>query len=362
MIRSALPAPDLMYDALLRRDPSYDGVFFTAVRTTGIFCRPTCSARTPLRRNVDFYASAREALLAGYRPCKRCHPMENSGEPPTWLRPLLAELEGDQGRRWTDQDLRARGLDPARVRRWFKQHHDVTFHAYHRSRRVGRALSVLVEGGAVTDAAFDNGFESLSAFYDVFRRVVDSTPARARATVTVGFTRLTTPLGPMVAAATDSALCLLEFVDRRGLERELAQLGRELGGPVIPGRSPLLDQTTRELEEYFAGRRTQFEIPLRTGGSDFQRRVWQALTRIPYGETRSYGDMAAELGRPGAARALGHANGLNRASIVVPCHRVIGADGALTGYGGGLWRKQWLLDHERRHAGASASGEGLRIT
>src|SRR5688500_2631518 len=110
MISSALPAPDQMYDAVLRRDSSFDGVFFAAVRTTGIFCRPICSARTPLRKNVEFFASARDALLAGYRPCKRCHPMENSGEPPPRLRALLADIDADAGRRWTDQDLRARGL------------------------------------------------------------------------------------------------------------------------------------------------------------------------------------------------------------------------------------------------------------
>jgi O-6-methylguanine DNA methyltransferase len=152
----------------------------------------------------------------------------------------------------------------------------------------------------------------------------------------------------MVAAATDTGLCLLEFVDRRGLEKELARLGRELGGAAIPGSSPVLEQTTRELEEYFAGTRTRFNVPLLTIGSDFQRRVWQALTEIPYGETRSYAQMASTVGRANAVRALGRANGQNCMAIVIPCHRVVGSDGALTGYGGGLWRKRWLLDHERQ--------------
>jgi AraC family transcriptional regulator of adaptative response/methylated-DNA-[protein]-cysteine methyltransferase len=233
----------------------------------------------------------------------------------------------------------------------------MTFHAYHRARRVGRALSVLVDGGTVSDAAFDNGYESLSAFYDAFRKVLDTTPARARAreAVSIAFTRFATPLGPMVAAATDAGLCLLEFVDRRGLERELGRLGRELGGAAVPGSSPVVEQATRELAEYFAGGRTRFDVPLLTVGSDFQRRVWRALTEIPYGETRSYAQMARTVGRGNAVRALGRANGQNRMAIVIPCHRVVGSDGALTGYGGGLWRKRWLLDHERRHLPSTAS-------
>jgi AraC family transcriptional regulator of adaptative response/methylated-DNA-[protein]-cysteine methyltransferase len=355
MLQLALPEPDLMYEALLRRDASFEGVFFTAVRTTGIFCRPTCPARTPARRNVEFFASARDALLAGYRPCKRCRPMENRGDPPPWLRELVREVETGGGRRWTDQDLRARGLDPARVRRWFKQHHSMTFHAYHRARRVGLALSVLVDGGAISDAALDTGYESLSAFYGAFRKLLDTTPARAREAVSITFTRFTTPLGPMVAAATEGGLCLLEFVDRRGLEGELTRLGRELRGSVIPGRGPVLEQALRELEEYFSGARTRFDVPLLASGSDFQRRVWRALTEIPYGETRSYGQVASTVGRSSAVRALGRANGQNRMAIVIPCHRVVGSDGALTGYGGGLWRKRWLLEHERRHVPTTAS-------
>src|SRR5262245_17311969 len=135
MNRTTLPTADAMYDAVLHRDASFDGIFFTAVRTTGIFCRPTCPARKPARQNVEFFASTREALFAGYRPCKRCRPMESAGSTPDWLRPLLSELDVRNGKRWTDQDLRDLGMDPARVRRWFKQHHAMTFHAYHRAQR-----------------------------------------------------------------------------------------------------------------------------------------------------------------------------------------------------------------------------------
>lgn len=132
-----------MYAAILRRDASYDGIFFTAVRTTGIFCRPSCSARKPARENVDFYRTAAEALELGYRPCKRCRPLELPGETPEPVRRLLAEIEKDPTRRLNDGDLRARGFDPASLRRWFKEHHGMTFHAYQRSRRLAWALGEL---------------------------------------------------------------------------------------------------------------------------------------------------------------------------------------------------------------------------
>jgi AraC family transcriptional regulator of adaptative response/methylated-DNA-[protein]-cysteine methyltransferase len=159
-----------------------------------------------------------------------------------------------------------------------------------------------------------------------------------------------TPLGPMLAIAGDAGLELLEFVDRRALESELRDVQKAFGVPILPGDHPTLQRTARQLAEYFAGERKAFDIPLRQRGSDFQQRAWNALREIPYGETRSYADMARQVGSPGAMRAIGRVNGQNRIAIVVPCHRVIRADGSLCGYGGGKWRKQWLLDHERRSA------------
>ena len=348
MNKTTLPTADAMYDAVLHRDASFDGIFFTAVRTTGIFCRPTCPARKPARQNVEFFASARDALFAGYRPCKRCRPMESAGSTPDWLRPLLSELEARNGKRWTDQDLRALGMDPARVRRWFKQNHDMTFHAYHRAQRIGRAVRTLNGGASVPAAAFEQGYESLSAFYDAFQGLVGASPGRARSAEPLHFTRVSTPLAPMLAAGTESGLCLLEFVDRRMLETQLARVGTQRGAVVVPGSNAVLEQTRHELDEYFAGRRTRFDVPLLLSGSEFQTAAWNALLGIPFGETRSYAQQAALLGRPSAVRAVGRANGDNRIAIVVPCHRVVGADGSLTGYGGGLWRKRWLLEHERR--------------
>jgi AraC family transcriptional regulator of adaptative response/methylated-DNA-[protein]-cysteine methyltransferase len=345
-----------MYEALVRRDASFEGIFFVGVRTTGIFCRPTCAARKPAPENVEFFASAREALLAGYRPCRRCHPLEAPGSAPDWLRPLLADLDG---RRVSDRDLRSRGLDPERVRRWFHRHHGMTFHAYQRALRVGRALGTLQGGGGIAQTALENGYESLSAFYDAFRALLKTTPGAARDATALRFARIATPLGPMLAAATDDALCLLEFADRRMLETQLERVGRALHAAVVPGGNAVLEQMERELAEYFAGARFAFDLPLRLVGSDFQQRVWRGLQGIPYGETRSYGEQARLIGREHAVRAVARANGDNRIAIVIPCHRVVGADGKLVGYGGGLWRKQWLLDHERRHA---SRAQPLRTT
>jgi AraC family transcriptional regulator of adaptative response/methylated-DNA-[protein]-cysteine methyltransferase len=347
MIEHALPDAGTMYDAMAQRDASFDGIFVTAVRTTGIFCRPGCPARTPARRNVEFYRTSGEALFAGYRPCLRCRPLEPAGAAPAWVRPLLDELDRADVLRMRDRELRDRGLDPERVRRWFRAQHGMTFHAFLRARRVGRALATLRNGESVTHAAYDNGYESLSAFYDAFRNLLGTTPARAVSAKPLHFTRIDTPLGPMLAAARNDALCLLEFIDRRMLETQLARLGTRLGGTPVPAPNDVLEQTRMEVDAYFSGSLREFTVPLGPAGTDFQQRVWGVLREIPYGTTRSYGEQAIAIGRPTATRAVARANGDNPIAIIVPCHRVVGADGRLTGYGGGLWRKQRLLDLER---------------
>jgi AraC family transcriptional regulator of adaptative response/methylated-DNA-[protein]-cysteine methyltransferase len=336
-----------MLSAFDARDASYEGVFVTGVRTTGIFCRPTCSAKKPRPEHVEFFPTPREALFAGYRPCKRCRPLEPAGAPPGWLRRLLAEVEADPSRRWRDQDLRELGLEPDRVRRWFKSAHGMTFHAYTRARRLGLALSRIQEGEKVIDAAFDHGFESLSGFNEAFRRLAGVPPTGAATAPRIVMKRLPTPLGPMVAAATDEALCLLEFADRRMLPLQLRRMKKRLPGTVVPGDNGLLADLERELAEYFAGERREFSIPLEVPGTPWQERIWRRLLEISPGETVSYGEIAAELGRPAAARAVARAVGDNRVAVLVPCHRVIGGDGALTGYGGGLWRKRRMLELER---------------
>jgi len=225
----------------------------------------------------------------------------------------------------------------------------MTFQAYQRACRLGTAMRALHEGVPTLDAGLDAGFDSDSGFRDAFARVFGETPGEARDTPLLTAAWIETPLGPMLAIAGDRGLELLEFVDRRALETELRELRRSLGSAIVPGDHPILRQTRRELSEYFDRRRREFTMPLNQRGSEFQLKAWRALCRIPYGETRSYSDMAREVGSPAAVRAIGRVNGQNRIAIIVPCHRVIRADGTLCGYGGGRWRKQWLLEHEQGH-------------
>jgi AraC family transcriptional regulator, regulatory protein of adaptative response / methylated-DNA-[protein]-cysteine methyltransferase len=337
-----------MVRAMLTCDAAYEGVFYTAVKTTGIFCRPTCTARKPKPENVVFHRTAEDALTAGFRPCKRCRPLDPKGAPPAWVAALLEAVEKAPARRWTDDDLVARAVDPVRLRRWFKDHFGMTFHAYLRARRLGQALGSIGSGETIDGAAYEHGYESLSGFRDAFRQTLGTTPGRSRDKALMHYARVLTPLGPMIAMAEERGLSLLEFTDRPALPAEIEELKERYGYAVAPGRHPHLDRIERELADYFAGRLTRFEVPLWLPGTAFQREVWSALREVPFGETRSYGELARILGRPGASRAVGRANGQNRVSIVVPCHRIVGADGSLTGYGGGQPRKDFLLTLERR--------------
>jgi len=345
-----LPSTTEMYRALVERDQSFEGLFYACVRTTGIFCRPTCHARKPKPQNVEFASTIQEALHRGYRPCQLCEPMSAGSAAPNWMAPLLDEIRNQPDVRLRDHDLRVRGLDPVQVRRLFKRSYGMTFQAYQRACRLGTAMKALHDGAPTLDAGMDAGFESDSGFREAFSRVFGDTPGRARDKALLTAAWIETPLGPMLAIAGDAGLELLEFVDRRALETELRELRRTLSGAIVPGDQPVLRQTAKQLGEYFAGMRKSFDLPLNQRGSGFQRAAWRALCEIPYGETRSYSDMAKRVGSPGAVRAIGRVNGQNRIAIVIPCHRVIRADGSLCGYGGGRWRKQWLLDHEKSHA------------
>jgi O-6-methylguanine DNA methyltransferase len=246
-----------------------------AVRTTNVFCRRACPAPAPLPANVEYFATNREALFAGYRPCLRCRPLESRPAP-------------------TDAEVR----------------------------RAERLRPIL--------------------------RAARGTRRHRSAADRVVVAMLRTPLGPMLAGAVDEGICLLEFTDRPMLPTQLAVLQRRLERPLVSGRHPLIARLQIQLDGYFAGRRAGFDLPLIAPGSPFQQRTWATLRQIPPGSTLSYEELARDAGRPGAQRAAGTANGANRIAIVIPCHRVIRKSGELGGYGGELWRKAWLLDHERR--------------
>jgi AraC family transcriptional regulator of adaptative response/methylated-DNA-[protein]-cysteine methyltransferase len=322
-------------------------VFFVAVRTTGIFCRPSCPSRRPRPENVEYFATPGAALYAGYRACKRCRPLDTDGRQPAWVRSLLGRVEAEPQRRITDRDLRRLGLEPPTVRRYFLKTFGVTFHAYARARRIGTALRQIKQGADLDEVVLGHGFDSHSGFRAAFGRTVGRPPGRSQEVGMVTISWFESPVGPLIAGATDEKVCLLEYTDRRMLEAQLDTVRRRFRAAVVPGTSPVLDHLKAELGEYFEGRRRDFTVPLTYPGTGFQVKVWDALRRIPYGETRSYQDMAVAVGSPRAVRAVGRANGLNRIAIVIPCHRVVNKDGKLGGYGGGLWRKQLLLDLER---------------
>lgn len=336
------------YDIVSSKDTQYEGVFITAVKTTGIFCRPSCRARRPKPENVVFYDTVQEALQNGFRPCKICKPMQQEESTPNYVKDIIKELHKQPYLRIKDQDLRARGIEPSHIRRWFKAHYNITFHSYQRQLRINTAFNSIKKGNTIIDSAFDSGYDSLSGFNDSYRSIFGDSASQSNEKKIINIIRFTTPIGPMFSCATESGICLLDFTDRRMLETEFKDLRKRLNAVILPGSNPHLKQVQSELVEYFSGERKQFTVPLDTPGTDFQQSVWNILQEIPYGQTRSYKQQAVAIGNAKAIRAVASANGHNRVSIIIPCHRVIGSDGSLVGYGGGLHRKQWLLDLEQK--------------
>ena len=331
-----------MQRAFLASDASYDGLFFTAVRTTGIFCLPSCPARKPLPKNVEFFSSVKDAVFAGYRACKRCRPTEASA--PEWVRGLLRTVDERGGARIKESELREMGLEVARVRRFFLREYGMTFQAYCRARRLGQAFVSIRQGGEIDDAVFESGFDSHSGFRTAFARIFGVPPGDAENVDCVRLAWMDTPLGPMVAGATSNGICLLEFTDRRMLEAQFERIRRRFRIPMVPGESDHLTRLRSQLGEYFSGRRREFALPLVYPGTAFEQKVWEQLLQIPYGETRSYQDLARKLKQPGASRAVGRANGMNRMAILIPCHRVVNQNGELGGMaeGSGASAFYWI--------------------
>lgn len=335
------------YQALLDKKSEYEGLFYVGVKTTGVFCRPTCSARKPKFENCEFYETAQQALLASFRPCKRCRPLSHPNQVSELVRTLVEAVEANPSRRWKDADFRALCVDASTARRQFKKRFGMTFVEYARARRMGLAMSQIRSGDPVIDAQLATGYESSSGFRDAFSKIMGAAPTLAIGDNVLKAAWLDTRLGPMIAIANESSLLLLEFVDRRGLEREVERLRNKTKLAIVPGRTKAIDLIEKELEHYFQCGQKQFKTPIAFLGSDFQKNVWQELMKISPGETRSYADIARAIKQPSACRAVARANGANQLAIIIPCHRVINSDGGLGGYGGGLTRKEWLINHER---------------
>lgn len=346
---NTLPDMNVLYDALLARDTAYEGKAYVGVLSTGIFCRLTCPARKPLKENCRFFASISECIADGFRPCKRCHPLQAAADADASVRRLLEALEAQPQRRWSEGDVAKMGFDPSTVRRSFRRHSGITFLEMARQERLRHGFQALAQGDRVIDAQVDAGFESPDAFRSAFARILGLPPAQLQKHGLLRADWIKTPLGTMIAVCDQAAVHLLEFADRKALPQELKKLHVACRGAIGIGRFAAHDALEEQLAAFFGGKSASFDMPLVLHGSAFTRDVWRELQNIKAGETRSYSEIAKAVEKPLAVRAVARANGANQIAVIIPCHRVIGADGSLTGYGGGLWRKQKLIEIEAQY-------------
>ena len=345
-----LPDHATLYRALTARDEQYEGRAYVAVITTGIFCRLSCPARKPKSENCQFYSSVGECIESGFRACKRCHPLGSATDADPIISTLLTALDKNPEYRWSELDIVKLGFDLSTVRRSFKRQLGITFLEIARQRRLKEAFDTLSSGGKVVEAQIGAGFESASAFRVAFSRLVGCSPGSLSRQGTLLADWIATPLGDMIAISDKDALHLLEFMDRKALGSEVEKLRKYVNGNLGIGCFEPTEQIRYELDGYFSGTSANFSTPIVLHGSEFARQVWAELRRIPAGVTKSYSDVARSIDRPASVRAVAKANGANQLALVIPCHRVIGADGSLTGYGGGLWRKQRLIEIEQSYA------------
>ncbi|NYH17784.1 bifunctional DNA-binding transcriptional regulator/O6-methylguanine-DNA methyltransferase Ada [Paraburkholderia bryophila] len=352
---------DDRWDAVTGREPQADGAFFYAVKTTGVFCRPSCASRQPRRENVAFFADAAAARAAGFRDCKRCQP----GGLPRELAIVnraCAALDADPQQRLTLAQLSdAVHVSPFHLQRLFKRVVGVSPRQYQAAQRGAALRDALQSGSDVTRATLDAGFGSPSRMYDSASAELGMAPSAYRrkgAGLTVRYACASTSLGFVLVAATDKGICKIGFGDDEAL------LADDLRGEFA--NADLLEDAARlapfiaQIDAYLRGSRQDFDLPLDIAATAFRQRVWDALRRIPYGETRSYSDIAEAVGSPRAVRAVASACATNPVALAIPCHRVVQKGGALAGYRWGLPRKAALLDNEAQHAGHVSSHARLR--
>jgi AraC family transcriptional regulator, regulatory protein of adaptative response / methylated-DNA-[protein]-cysteine methyltransferase len=344
--------------AVMRRDETWDGRFVYAVRTTGVFCRPSCPSRRAKRENVAFFQTPADARAGGFRPCRRCRPAAafatRASEGVARARALLErEIRQRPDSRLTLETLaRTVGVSPFHLQRQFKRVTGATPAQFARALRSDRLKAELRRGSTVSQATYGAGYASSSRVYEAADTHLGMTPATYRhggrgAHIRYVVTR--TSYGQLLVGVTERGVCAVQVADDVGtLERALAAEFPNATRERLRAATDDVGQWVEAIVDYLEGRDRQLQVPLDVGGTEFQRRVWQALRQIPYGETRSYTEVAASIGAPRAARAVGSACARNRVALVVPCHRVVRESGALGGYRWGLARKQRLLDQERR--------------
>ncbi len=350
-MKPAYPTDDTRWDALVGRDAEADGTFFYAVKTTGVFCRPSCASRLPLRANVTFFDDTAGARAAGFRPCKRCQPEGLPREREIVIR-ACAVLDAHPHDRLTLAQLSdAVHLSPFHLQRLFKRVVGVSPRQYQAAGR-GAALRDALRGGApVTRAAVDAGYGSSSRLYASASRELGMLPSAFRrhgAGWRIDYAIASTSLGQVLVAATGNGVCSIAFADTRAaLLDELTATFANAERVESPDRiAPFVAQ----IEAYLSGAQHRIDLPLDVGATAFRLRVWDALRRIPYGETRSYTQIAAALGAPRAVRAVAGACASNPVALAIPCHRVVRQGGAPAGYRWGVARKLALLDAEARQA------------
>ncbi len=343
------------YSVLGTRDTKYDGTFFVAVKTTGIFCHPSCRVRIPKAENVIFYDSIEEALQNSFRPCKVCKPMEKIGETPEYIKNIIAELQQNPHEKISDEQLKAKGIEPYTIRRWFKKNYNITFHSFQRMLRINYAFTNIKKGNSITNSAYESGYESLSGFNESYRSIFGEPAGKSKNRNVINELRFSSPIGSIIACATETGICFLGFSDQKGIEKHLDEIQKYFNAIILPGENVHLTKVKKEITEYFAGKRKTFSVPLDIVGTDFRKKVWTELLNIPYGITVSYKEQAMAINNLKAIRAVASANGANKIGIIIPCHRVIGSNGSLTGYAGGLHRKNWLLNFEKKQLKATYS-------
>ncbi len=339
------------YEAVVARDRSQDGKFVTAVRTTGIYCRPSCPARTPHRKNVVFYRTPAEAEAAGFRPCKRCSPNTQAFE---------ADL-AEQICRYVDAHLdeklsldelgRVVVISPQHLQRMFKRALGISPREYIAVRRLDHLKSRLKAGDTVTEAMYDAGFSSSSRLYENAPERMGMTPADYRGGakgLSMRYVVAPCSLGHVLAAATDRGICSVMLDDTPDML--VSKLHEEFPGAHIQADGETLREPLAGVLAYIEGKQPHIELPLDIRGTAFQQRVWQALQQIPYGETRSYSEVATAMGQPEATRAVASAIANNHIAVVIPCHRVVRQDGTMGGYKWGVARKEMLLQREHDHS------------
>ena len=329
---------DRAWDAFERRDRAYDGRVIGAVTTTGIYCKPSCPARHPKREHVQFFQTAGEARDAGFRACLRCTP-DSIGRDRAAVAQAIGLIEAAEEALPLAHLAAAVGYAPHHFQRLFTRAVGVSPAAFARAVRARRAQAHLQEDKSVTEAMYDAGYAAPSRFYADAEERLGKTPSAWRdggRGATIRFVVADSPLGPLMIAATDKGICRLTFgEDESALHRKFPHADvRPDDGTIAPWVEAALAQIERPSDH---------QLPLDVRGTAFQENVWGELRKIPLGQTRSYADIAAAVGVPGAVRAVGTANGSNPVSVLVPCHRVIRSDGTLGGYGGGLPNKVKLL-------------------